>query len=663
MNCKLFVFCSFLTFLAGNLVAQKAKSYRVSSPNQKITVTIEIGPQLLWTVDYGDQKIISPSSAALFLEDGKVLGKNMIVTKAKVEKINTSFTVPYYKKKLVPDVYDQLTIDCKGGYSFQVRAYDEGAAYRFLTHYPGEITVQSETAGFRFEKDDTVLAPYVCDLRLKGDPFQTSFESSYTRQPISRMYADSLTFLPLLVNLEGGLKAVILEAGLEGYPGMYLVKGEGLDLKARFAAYPAQQHPGGISMFNSIVIKRAPYLAKVSGDHSFPWRAVVISRADKDLANSDMTQKLSAPCQIGDVSWIQPGKVSWDWWNDWNISHVDFRAGLNNQTYKYYIDFAAANGLEYIILDEGWSNATDLSQLNPGISVPELADYAKNKHVGLILWASWRALWPNLEQTFSQYEKLGIKGFKIDFLDRDDAEMTASTYAIARKAAVHHLLVDFHGMYKPDGLSRTYPNVVNYEGVKGMENCKWSAVSDMPAYEVTLPFIRMVAGPMDYTPGAMRNAGKYDFHASGSLPMSQGTRAHQVAMYVVFEAPLQMLADNPTVYMKEQETTTFISAIPTVYDETIAMDGAVGKYIVLARKKGDTWYAGAMTNWDARELNLDFSFLPAGNYEAEIFRDGINADRDATDYKLEKIRFTPAEKIKIKLAPGGGWAAKINALH
>jgi alpha-glucosidase len=351
--------------------------------------------------------------------------------------------------------------------------------------------------------------------------------------------------------------------------------------------------------------------------------------------------------------------VAWDWWNDWNITGVDFRAGINTPTYKYYIDFAAANGIEYIVMDEGWSETNNIARISPDINLPEIISYGRQKGVDVILWATWYALNGRLDEIFSKYAAMGAKGFKIDFLDRDDQKMVASTYEIARKAAQYKLLIDLHGAYKPTGLQRTYPNVIGVEGVRGMENTKWAPSDDVPRYDVTLPFIRQVAGAMDYTPGAMRNATKANFRPVNSMPMSQGTRCHQIAMYVLYEAPLGMLSDNPTAYLREPVVTRFIAGIPTVFDETVALDGTVGEYAALARKKGDTWFVGAMTNWTPRDLTLDLSFLGEGVFEAEIFQDGINADRDATDYKRELITVQRGQKLNIHLMNGGGWAARV----
>jgi alpha-glucosidase len=403
--------------------------------------------------------------------------------------------------------------------------------------------------------------------------------------------------------------------------------------------------------------KRAGYIAKVAGTHQFPWRVAVISASDKELLNSDMVYKLSTPSKIIDTSWIKPGKVAWDWWNNWNITGVDFKAGVNTETYKYYIDFASKNKIEYIVLDEGWSELDPL-KIKPDIQLQELIDYGKKKNVDLILWACWRGIYPVVDQAFAKYAAMGIKGFKIDFIDRDDQKMVNTCYDVAEKAAQHHLVLNYHGMFKPSGMNITYPNVLNFEGVRGLENCKWHDY-DAPQYDVTMPFIRMLAGPIDYTPGAMRNASKSCFRAVNDNPMSKGTRCHQLAMYVAFEAPLQMMADNPTAYIKEQECTDFIASVPTVFDETTSLDGSVSNYLSIARRSGNTWFIGALSNWNSREISIDLSFLPEGNYKAEIFSDGINAGRNGTDYKKEILKISNKTKLTYKLAEGGGLAIRI----
>ncbi|HEX8504728.1 MAG TPA: glycoside hydrolase family 97 protein [Hymenobacter sp.] len=641
--------------------AQKSTDYHLKSPDGKLDLLVQAGgPALRWSVQHEATPIITPSEVSLTLAGGEVLGKNPVVSKAQTTSVNTTIATPIYKKSQVIDNYNQLTLTLKGGYGLVARAYNDGVAYRFVTSRKGNLTVLSEQADFNFAQDYESLVPFVRDLRVPTDQYISSFESLYSVQKLSGVKRDTLAFLPALVAVGEQKKAVILEADVEDYPGMFLKRGGAAPgLHADFARYPAEEAAGGFHNMQLVVPRRENYIAKTRGSRTFPWRAVVVSAQDKELANNDMVYKLAAPSRVKDASWIKPGKVAWDWWNDWNISHVDFRAGLNTPTYKYYIDFAAANKLEYVILDEGWSEETDFLKISPKIDLAELIAYGKQKNVGIILWANWRSLTEKMEQAYQQYSAMGVKGFKIDFLDRDDQKMVRSSYELARKAADHKLLVDFHGMHKPDGLQRTYPNVIGYEGVKGLENNKWTPNDDVPRYDVSIPFIRMMAGPMDYTPGAMRNATKADFRPSGSLPMSQGTRCHQLAMYVVFEAPLQMLADSPTAYQKEQESTDFIAQVPTVFDQTVALDGKVGEYVALARKKADTWYVGAMSNWNAREMTLDCSFLGDGNYEAVIFRDGINADRDPTDYKREVVKVSSKDRLKIALSPGGGWAARI----
>jgi len=638
-----------------------AQVIHLKSPDSKIDMALENSSKISWSVKHNNTEIIAPSTISLTLDNGVVLGNNAKVTGTKNSKINTSFATLIYKKKMVIDEYNQLTVNFKGDFGLIFRAYNDGVAYRFFTNKKGQITIQSEEASFNFSKDHKAFIPYVRDLR-ENDMYASAFEATYAEIPLSKFVKDSLAISPLLVDLENGKKAAIVEAELQDYPGMFLTinnqtrKG----LQGVFAHYPKAERPGGYNKMNYMVANRETYIAKTSGTRSFPWRAIIISESDKDLANNDMVQKLSEPSQIADASWIKPGKVAWDWWNDWNISGVDFKAGINTETYKHYIDFASKNHIEYVVLDEGWSEETDMLKISPNMNIEELISYGKQKNVDIILWTSWYAINQVLDEALSKYSKLGVKGFKIDFIDRDDQKMVKSLYDIAKKAASYKLIIDYHGMYKPTGIQRTYPNILNFEGVKGLENAKWTPNDDMPHYETSIPFIRMLAGPMDYTPGAMRNATRADFRPSNSMPMSQGTRCHQLGMYVVYEAPLQMLADSPTAYMKEQESTTFISQIPTTFDETIALDGKVGEYVAIARKKSNTWFVGGLTNWSPREMTIDLSFLDKGIYSAEIFKDGINANKDATDYKREIVKVTNTDKLIVNMANGGGFAMIIS---
>jgi alpha-glucosidase len=659
MNHKYIIRLILILGVVSNIHAQKSNSYTVQSPDGRIVLNVFVGEVLKWELNHENDKVITPSAIRLHLTDNELLGKNVVVTKAIRKEINSSFETPFYKKSSVIDHYNQLTINCKGDYSIEFRVYNDGAAYRFLTDKKGEITIVNEEANFNFLSDHKTFIPYINDNR-GGERYSFSFESFYDESKLSEMFKDSLSIVPLLVDLGNGKKAAIMESDVEDYPCMFLKKNANNknSLIAEFAPYLLQ---GATSGINFIAGKRADYIAKTAGKRSFPWRAVVVSSKDAELADNDMAQKLASPSRISDTSWIKPGKAAWDWWNNANLINVDFKAGMNTATFKYFIDFASANHLEYVVIDAGWSFGS-LMQVNPAIDLAVLIDYAKNKNVELILWSGWHITDQEKETAFPHYAAMGIKGFKVDFFDNDDQVMMKSTYAIARVAAENKLLLDLHGM-KPTGIQRTYPNVVNFEGVKGLENYRWAAFEygrikqDAMRYDVTIPYIRMLSGPMDYTPGSMNNGTQMTFRTIDSAPMSQGTRVHQMAMYTIFEAPLQMLADSPSAYRKEQECTDFIAKVPTVFDETKILAGEVGEYIVLARRKGTTWYIGALTNWSEREIDIDLSFLGDSFYEAEIFSDGINANVNANDYKKEIRKMAANSNLHIKMAQGGGWTA------
>ncbi len=657
----LVIFISVFVAFTSDTFGQKTR-VQVTSPNGKIVVDITAQNELMWTVKHGEQVLIQPSAMGLQLQSGEVLGANPKIASSKLEKVKKEITPINYRKSTIPDEYNQLTVRLRGDYGLLVRVYDDAVAYRFFTSRKDELIIKNEIVNFNFSADHHAFIPFVRDLR-GTEIYVNSFEALYKETNLSNINPDTLAFLPLLVDVGNGKKVVILEADLEDYPGMFININEETrkGLIGEFAPYPIEEKQGGFNQMNLMVTKRADYIARTVGTRSFPWRVIAISEHDKELLDNDIVQKLAAPPRIADVTWIKPGKVAWDWWNNWNISHVDFRAGINTQTYKYYIDFAAKNKIEYIIMDEGWSVSTDMTKVSEKIDLEEIVEYGTEKGVGVILWATWYALTKQIDDVFEKYSKMGVSGFKIDFLDRDDQKVVSSTYDIAEKAARHKLLIDYHGVYKPTGLQRTYPNVIGFEGVKGMENTKW-ARDDVPRYDVSIPFIRMMAGPMDYTPGAMKNANRENFRPINAAPMSQGTRCHQLAMYVVFEEPLKMLSDNPTSYMKEQECTDFIAKFPTTFDESVPIDGKVGEYVAIARRKADTWYVGAMSNWSDRDLTLNFSFLPKGSYQAEIFKDGVNADRDGTDYKKEVVKVNAGDKVMIHLSNGGGWAAIISRL-
>lgn len=548
--------------------------------------------------------------------------------------------------------------------------------------------VLNETSEYRFVGDYQAFVPYVNDNR-GGERWCYSFESYYDEAPLSKMYKDSLAITPLAVCLPDGKKAVVMEADVENYPGMYLLKGTSsstasgvfssdastdYSIHAAFPPYPLKEEIGGYARLNLVPTERANYIAeKVT---KLPWRIVLVTDEDKQLVGNDIAKVLGPACRVKDTSWIKPGKVAWDWWNNTNITGVDFRAGINTETYKYFVDFARNNHLEYIIIDEGWSDPEDLLVFSDKMDMAGIINYAKENGVRVILWSSWRNLvqrgHDKMEAIMKHYGDMGVKGFKVDFFDRDDQKAINSVYEIAACAAKHQLLLDLHGM-RPFGVQFSYPNIVNIEGVKGLENSKWEPrtgvgpLHDQPRYDVTIPFLRALPGSFDYTPGAMVNAVRSQFFGNNDHPMSQGTRVHQMAMYTIFDAPLQMLADSPTKYMQNQECTDFISQIPTVYDQVVPLDGKLGEYVVVAKRKGNKWYIAAMNNWQARDLSVDLSRLVTPNDKtgkleklngkANIFADGINADREATDYKHTYRQVTSGDKLQIHLAPGGGWTA------
>ena len=637
----------------------------IASPDGKLVVTVTVADDIRWSVEADGRTVLAPSQIAMQISDSETWGEAPRLRKAVVGKIDETVEAPLYKKAEVEDKCTTLTLQFKGDYAVEFRAYDNAAAYRFVSTRKGDYTVKDEVAEFAFEGDNNVYCSYVRGNANKSieQQYYNSFENTYEIEPMSKMGANRLMFLPVLVDM-GDCKVCITESDLMSYPGMYLYNPDGgTALKGNYAPVPDEVKQGGHNMLQGEVQTRKPYIAEVSGERSFPWRICIVADSDAELLDNDMVFLLSHPNVIGDTSWIEPGKVAWEWWNDWGLYGVDFKPGIDNRTYKYYIDFAARNGIEYVILDEGWSVnlKADLMQVIPSIDIKELVDYGKERGVGIVLWGGYWAVNRDMDNVFKYYSDLGVKGFKIDFMDRDDQQMVDFYERAAATAAKYHLMCDFHGAYKPCGLSRKYPNVVNYEGVHGLEQMKWSDASvDQVTYDVTIPFIRMVAGPMDYTQGAMMNAQLYNYHASNSEPMSQGTRCHQLAMYVVFEAPFNMLCDSPTNYEKEPECTQFIAEIPTVWDETVALDGKVGEYAVLARRSGDEWYVGGLNGWKGRDVEVDLSFLPDGEYVMTLMEDGYNADKIARDFRIANGTTDNSKSLKVRMAKGGGFTIKLS---
>ena len=634
---------------------------------------------------------IEPSKIGMELDNGTILGRNPKVTKIERKSVNQEVTAHFYKKAKIQDQYNELIISFKGDFQVIFRAYNSGIAYRFVTKRKDPLVIKQEIAEFNFSGDERKFSngssrepeafiPYINRQPAKNGDFSeqfcTSFENTYVDTFLRDMANDRLAFLPMLVKQrfmprwESNLKiwrtrmAVITEADLHDYPGMYLKHTEGNSMIGYFAPLPKTWEQGGHNNLQYVVKERHDYIAKTAGTRTFPWRVIAITTEDKDLADNDLVYLLSEPSKVADVSWIKPGKVAWDWWNNWNIWGVDFKAGINNETYKYYIDFAADKGIEYVILDEGWAvnKQADLFQVIPEIDLPMLVKYAESKGVGIVLWAGYAAMDKEMEKVCKHYSEMGVKGFKVDFMDRDDQIVVNFYERMAAMAAKYHLFIDFHGAYKPTGLSRTYPNVLNYEGVFGLEQCKWAdSKTDMVKYEVTIPFIRMLAGPMDFTQGAMRNGAYWCYFPSWNEPMSQGTRCRQLAEYMVFDAPFAMLCDAPTAYMQEPECTEFIAKVPTVWDETRILDGKVGEFIVSAKRKGDTWYIGAITDWNARTIEIDLKALGITSGTVTMFVDGPNAHRKGIDYQKKTVTVPADGKLKVELAPGGGTAIVVRS--
>jgi alpha-glucosidase len=655
MRPSLMTACALTAVLASTPAGAQAPpgpppTFTVSSPNGALSATIGVQGQLTWSVSLRGAPVITPSPIAMTLGDGRVLGEKPVVTTSFTRNADAVLKPPVrYKRAEVRDRFNEVTFAFVGRYLLQVRAYDDGVAYRWLGRMPGDVTVVNEDVTLTFAGDHTLLFPEETSLLSHQ-------EREYTRLKISDITAGRFSSLPAMIMLPGGVKAVVTEADLFDYPGMDLTSGGPNTLKGLFPAYPKKVELKRDR--DETVVEREPYLAKTRGTREFPWRVLVIAERDEDLLSTDIVFRLASEPKIADTSWIRPGKVAWDWWNDLNVYGVPFAAGVNTDTYKHFIDFAAENGLEYIILDEGWYKLGDLLSITPGVDMEAIAAYAKQKQVGLIMWVVWKTLDQQLAPALDQFERWGVKGIKVDFMQREDQWMVNFYERVAREAATRKMLVDFHGAYKPTGLYRTWPNVVTSEGVLGLEQSKWGELAS-PDNAVTFPFMRMLAGPVDYTPGAMINAAKRDFKPIYNRPMSQGTRCQQLAMYVAFESPLQMLADSPSNYRREPESLAFLKAVPVVWDETRVLSARVGEHILVARRHGRDWYVGALTNWTARDLEVDLSFLGGGSFGAEIFRDGVNAHRAGVDYAREVREVTASHRLAIRLAPGGGWVARI----
>ncbi|MDD2559312.1 MAG: glycoside hydrolase family 97 protein [Bacteroidales bacterium] len=633
------------------ITALNAKEYQLQSPDGNLQIVVNVEKEISWSAQLKGKPVVEKAVIAMELSD-RVLGLEAKPAKQSVKEIKQEIQVAVpHKDALIEDHCNELSLQFREKFSLTFRAYNDGVAYRFseTSRKPYEVLN---------EKMDLVFPTGAACYFSEEQSTYSHNESWYPYIQLSDIAAGRFCSMPLLIDLPGQAKVLVTETALHSYPGMFLKSNGTNGFVSKFPPYVLEtQAPRRGADRNEIISKEADYIAKVATGRDFPWRVFIISDKDADLVESNLTYQLAEPCALENTAWIKPGKVAWDWYNANNIFGVDFKSGLNTETYKYYIDFASDNKIEYVILDEGWTKSTtEILANNPNIDVKELIEYGKQKKVGIILWVLWKPLNANMKEILETYSAWGARGIKVDFMQRNDQYMVESYEQIAAECARLNLLVDYHGAFKPSGLRRKYPNVLSYEGVKGNENNKWSA-DITPEHNLTLPFTRMVAGPMDYTPGAMLNAHPVNHKISYERPMGLGTRCHEVAKYIVYESPLQMMCESPSIYKKEQESVDFITRIPVVWDETRVLDAKVADYIVVARRKDNIWYVGAMTDASPRELDISLSFLGEGNYILNLMKDGLNADRYAQDYKLEKRSVNKTEVLKIKMVSGGGWAA------
>lgn len=631
----LLIFC-----LSAELIA-KDKRFQLNSPNNTLKVKVSMGDSITYSISFKNKTVILPSAIAMVLQN-KVLGKTTQVNNIRVIK-NKEFN------ELSVLFSDQ-------NYSLIFRAYNEGVAYRFVTSFKDSIQVVAEKADFNINGKPAAI--------LQETDNYTSWEGPYIKYPsIAEISNGKRATTPALFDdKSNGIKVVIADSDLFGYPGMYIKK-QGDQYIGDWAKFPTKTVMGSWGDFVSVVKERGDYLAKTDGSRSFPWRVIIATDNDKDLLNNHLVTKLARPSEIKDTSWIKSGKAAWEWWHDAMLPGASIPSGMANRNtdlYNYYVDFAAANKLEYMMIDAGWSNNYDLTKVNPKLDVQGVIKRAREKKVGVFLWCVASTLLKDLNKNLDFLNSIGAAGIKVDFFDRDDQEAIQWIELIAKEAAKRKLMIDFHGCSKPTGLEKTYPNIVNYEAVRGAESDKWDNTID-PDHHLIIPFVRMLAGPFDYTPGAMRNKTKAEFKPiDPGLPSGQGTRCHELAMYVIYDQPLGMLADSPTEYEKAPDIMKYLSAVPTVADETKVIDAKLAEYAVMAKRKGDNWYVGAMTNWTPRNLKLNFSFLKPGvSYTAQIYTDTKDSDVNATQYELKTISVNSNTRIDLKLSSGGGAAIMI----
>ncbi len=628
------------------------KELTLFSPDKNIEVVLTLNSKIGIIAHFQSTELFKLEDISLEIEGEDFSSGIKKIKKAETNSISRKLYPPIKEKySEINDEFNELTIRFKSNYAFIVRVFNEGVAYRFQTFFPDSMVVIRENLSLQFEDRDSLHFQ-------KSATFNSSYETPYQFKAINDITTDGYCCLPALAKKPNGVNILIMESDLEDYPGIWLKGTGGFSLKSAHAGYPASLKDEGSAYSNGQVKAHENFIARTTGTRSFPWRILAISVNDAGLISNTLVYQLAKPSQIEDLSWIKPGVVTFDWWGRRNIYGTDFKSGVNTETAKYFIDFAAEFGFEYFLFDDGWSEQDNLFAINPNLDMEEVLAYAKKKNVKIMLWVIWNTFEKQELRAWDQFEKWGISGIKFDFMNRDDQEMVQFYHHVAHEAAKRKMVIDFHGAYKPAGLRRIYPNVLTREALIEFEYNGWTD-HDTPEHHNLLPYIRMVAGPVDYIPFTTHNAQKKNFRPVGDMPMGQGTRAHSMALFVIMGSPMQMLPDSPSDYYKEKECIAFISKIPVEWDDLKVLHAKIGEHTVLARKNGNDWYIGAITNWNPKEFEITFDFLEDGEYQMEFIEDGINADTRAIDYLKKSNNITKSDSINIKLAPGGGWVARL----
>ena len=650
---SLIIFCSFFSF-----TLEAADSLTVLSPDKSIHVTINTNKSLTYSITIDNKKIIEPSVIDMQLTDGKKLSDYLSVQSTKYNSVIQFIEqiVPYQQKN-IPDVYNEVIIQFKKNFSIIFRVYNDGVAYRIISRFKDSITVKNETANFNFIKGANVYAPLI-QKREGLDIYHTSFEELYQYKSLDSISSTNEMFSPALVSTIDNIKIAITESDLLDYPGMFLKGTNNFSLQGDFAPYPEEEKIVEGDYPEMVVTKRADYIAKTTGSRNFPWRVLMIAKHDKKLPENNIVYRLATPSRLKDVSWVHPGKCTDEWIIDVNLFNVTFKSGVNTASYKYYIDFAKRFGFDRIMMDAGWSDTKDLFKINPNINMDAIAAYAKEKGIKLSMWTLSMTLDKQLDSALDQFNKWGVDFIMTDFIDRDDQKTVNFYQRITEACAAHHLMIMFHGAYPPKGFNRTYPNNITREGVLGSEYNAWSD-KPTPEHDLILPFTRMLAGPFDYEPGILDNATKAQFRPIWGKVMSQGTRCHQLAMFVVYDNPLQIFSGNPSQGYMEPKFMELLGSIPTTWDTTMILDAKVSDYIITARRKGEEWFIGGMTDWSSRNFTIPLDFLSEGNYEATVCEDGINSDRYPSDYSIKIFEATNKDSIQIQMASGGGYLLRL----